>query len=166
MWGQDPTRTRFYLQQWKSDRMKAWCKNWHSQQPAQQPSASETGFGCILVMHLRMSTEAGRSSTTGRPLLHFLHFVTWTQEVRLIRFGCAASISAGTAPAESSAPVGATFWQGVFSVLNILMGVGLLSIPLALSKSGWAGILVLWLLGFVTNYTGKVLVVSISDVLC
>lgn len=52
---------------------------------------------------------------------------------------------------------GATFSQAVFSVLNILMGVGLLSIPLALTKSGWAGLLVLWLLGLVTNYTGKAL---------
>jgi solute carrier family 32 (vesicular inhibitory amino acid transporter) len=37
------------------------------------------------------------------------------------------------------------------------MGVGLLSVPLALSKSGYAGILVLWLLAIVTNYTGKAL---------
>ena len=37
------------------------------------------------------------------------------------------------------------------------MGVGLLSVPLALSKSGYAGVLVLWLLAVVTNYTGKAL---------
>lgn len=43
------------------------------------------------------------------------------------------------------------------SVLNILMGVGLLSVPLALSKSGYAGILVLWLLAIVTNHCGKAL---------
>jgi vesicular inhibitory amino acid transporter len=37
------------------------------------------------------------------------------------------------------------------------MGVGLLSVPLSLSKSGYAGVLVLWLLAIVTNYTGKAL---------
>jgi solute carrier family 32 (vesicular inhibitory amino acid transporter) len=43
------------------------------------------------------------------------------------------------------------------SVLNILMGVGLLSVPLALSKSGYVGVLILWLLAIVTNYCGKAL---------
>jgi solute carrier family 32 (vesicular inhibitory amino acid transporter) len=37
------------------------------------------------------------------------------------------------------------------------MGVGLLSVPLSLSKSGYAGVLVLWLLAVTTNYTGKTL---------
>ena len=35
------------------------------------------------------------------------------------------------------------------------MGVGLLSVPLALSKCGYVGVLVLLALGFVANYTGK-----------
>lgn len=35
------------------------------------------------------------------------------------------------------------------------MGVGLLSVPLALSKTGFAGVLVLVVLGFIANYTGK-----------
>jgi len=48
----------------------------------------------------------------------------------------------------------ATFFQSVVNVINILSGVGLLSLPFALKKSGWAGLGVLWLLGFVTNYTG------------
>jgi solute carrier family 32 (vesicular inhibitory amino acid transporter) len=41
------------------------------------------------------------------------------------------------------------------SVLNVVMGVGLLSVPLALSKSGYAGVLVLLVLGLVANYTAK-----------
>ena len=49
----------------------------------------------------------------------------------------------------------ATFFQSVVNVINILSGVGLLSLPFALRKSGWAGLGVLWLMGFVTNYTGK-----------
>lgn len=48
----------------------------------------------------------------------------------------------------------ATFFQAVMNVLNILTGVGLLSIPFALRQAGWAGLGILWLLGIVTNYTG------------
>ena len=43
----------------------------------------------------------------------------------------------------------------MINVLNILSGVGLLSVPYALKKAGWAGVGVLWLLGIITNYTGK-----------
>lgn len=46
------------------------------------------------------------------------------------------------------------FGGAVVNVLNILSGVGLLSVPYALKKAGWAGLGVLWLLGIVTNYTG------------
>ncbi|EIE22996.1 hypothetical protein COCSUDRAFT_15642, partial [Coccomyxa subellipsoidea C-169] len=49
----------------------------------------------------------------------------------------------------------ATFFQAVMNVLNILTGVGLLSIPFALRQAGWAGLGILWLLGIVTNYTAK-----------
>ena len=49
------------------------------------------------------------------------------------------------------------FNGAVVNVLNILSGVGLLSVPYALKKAGWAGLAVLWLLGIVTNYTGMVL---------
>ncbi|KAK9826368.1 hypothetical protein WJX81_002972 [Elliptochloris bilobata] len=52
----------------------------------------------------------------------------------------------------------ATFFESVVNVINILSGVGLLSLPFALRKSGWAGLGVLWLMGCVTNYTGKILV--------
>jgi len=39
-----------------------------------------------------------------------------------------------------------------------MMGVGLLSLPFALKSSGWIGIGLLYLMGVVTNYTGKALV--------
>jgi vesicular inhibitory amino acid transporter len=42
--------------------------------------------------------------------------------------------------------------------VNILLGVGLLSVPYALKQGGWAGLGVLGLLGIVTNYTGKALI--------
>jgi hypothetical protein len=48
----------------------------------------------------------------------------------------------------------ASFTQAVMNVLNILTGVGLLSIPFALRQAGWAGLAILWVLGIVTNYTG------------
>lgn len=42
----------------------------------------------------------------------------------------------------------------VSSQVNVMMGVGLLSLPFALKSSGWIGIGLLWLMGIVTNYTG------------
>lgn len=43
------------------------------------------------------------------------------------------------------------------SVLNVTCGVGLLSVPLCFSKSGYAGVLVLAFLGFIAAYTAKAL---------
>ena len=42
--------------------------------------------------------------------------------------------------------------------VNILLGVGLLSVPYALQQGGWAGLGVLGILGVTTNYTGKILI--------
>uniref|UniRef100_A0A6U3G8T0 Amino acid transporter transmembrane domain-containing protein n=1 Tax=Mantoniella antarctica TaxID=81844 RepID=A0A6U3G8T0_9CHLO len=42
--------------------------------------------------------------------------------------------------------------------VNILLGVGLLSVPYALQQGGWAGLGVLATLGAMTNYTGKALI--------
>ena len=42
--------------------------------------------------------------------------------------------------------------------VNILLGVGLLSVPYALRQGGWAGLGVLASLGLMTNYTGKALI--------
>ncbi|PNH12095.1 Vacuolar amino acid transporter 1 [Tetrabaena socialis] len=47
--------------------------------------------------------------------------------------------------------------RAVFNVVNVMMGVGLLSLPFALKSSGWVGLLVLWVMGIATNYTAKVL---------
>lgn len=60
--------------------------------------------------------------------------------------------SAGIAQEQSEGNV--EFGGALVNVLNILSGVGLLSVPYALKKAGWAGLGVLWLLGIVTNYTG------------
>ena len=61
-------------------------------------------------------------------------------------------------PAESAAGTAgrSTFIQAVFNVVNVMMGVGLLSLPFALKSSGWIGIGLLWLMGIVTNYTGLI----------
>ena len=59
-------------------------------------------------------------------------------------------------PAQEAATEGrSTFIQAVFNVVNVMMGVGLLSLPFALKSSGWIGIGLLWLMGIVTNNTGK-----------
>lgn len=55
-------------------------------------------------------------------------------------------------PGKSTTP------QAMANAVNILLGVGLLSVPYALKQGGWAGLGVLGLLGAVTNYTGKVLI--------
>lgn len=47
-----------------------------------------------------------------------------------------------------------TFSQAVLNVVNIVTGVGLLSVPFALKRAGWAGLGILWMWGFVLNYTG------------
>ena len=48
--------------------------------------------------------------------------------------------------------------QAMANSVNILLGVGLLSVPYALKQGGWAGLGVLGMLGLVTNYTGKALI--------
>ena len=75
--------------------------------------------------------------------------------------GGPGSSSDGDASAmvEANRPGGdSTFEQALFNSVNILLGVGLLSVPGALAKGGWAALGVLGLLGVVTNYTGKAIV--------
>ncbi|GAQ90047.1 Transmembrane amino acid transporter family protein [Klebsormidium nitens] len=55
------------------------------------------------------------------------------------------------------AAAGCTFNQALLNAVNILLGVGLLSIPFAMAEGGWAALATLGLLGVITNYTGKVL---------
>lgn len=50
---------------------------------------------------------------------------------------------------------GCTFNQALLNAVNILLGVGLLSIPFAMAEGGWAALGTLGLLGVITNYTGK-----------
>lgn len=49
------------------------------------------------------------------------------------------------------------YHQALFNCVNILMGVGILSIPYSLKEGGWASLGVLTLLALCTNYTGKIL---------
>lgn len=39
-------------------------------------------------------------------------------------------------------------------MLNILLGVGLLSLPYAFRQAGWAGLPILFVMGLATSYTG------------
>lgn len=52
----------------------------------------------------------------------------------------------------------ASFSQAVCNLLNILVGVGILSLPYALREAGWLSLLAVPLIAAVTNYTGKALV--------
>jgi amino acid permease len=48
--------------------------------------------------------------------------------------------------------------EAMFNCINILLGVGILSIPYALKEGGWAAVGVLALMWVSTNYTGKLIV--------
>ena len=70
-----------------------------------------------------------------------------------------ATVSDADASGFVSRPVGTSSTaQAMANSVNILLGVGLLSVPYALKQGGWAGLGVLGLLGCVTNYTGKALI--------
>ena len=46
---------------------------------------------------------------------------------------------------------GSGFWSSVFNGTNVLMGVGLLSLPYTLRLSGWVGLLLLTLVAAITS---------------
>ena len=74
-----------------------------------------------------------------------------------IRTQASAAADAGGAADKPQAATGtSTFVQAVFNVVNVMMGVGLLTLPYALKSSGWIGIGLLWLMGIICNYTGWV----------
>ncbi|WFD43568.1 hypothetical protein MPSI1_002231 [Malassezia psittaci] len=51
-----------------------------------------------------------------------------------------------------------TFWQTWFNTVNVLVGVSILSMPLAFASVGWIGGFAIFVLcGWLTNYSGKVL---------
>eukprot|EP00199_Chlamydomonas_sp_CCMP681_P000942 CAMPEP_0119103356 /NCGR_PEP_ID=MMETSP1180-20130426/1798_1 /TAXON_ID=3052 ORGANISM="Chlamydomonas cf sp, Strain CCMP681" /NCGR_SAMPLE_ID=MMETSP1180 /ASSEMBLY_ACC=CAM_ASM_000741 /LENGTH=441 /DNA_ID=CAMNT_0007087827 /DNA_START=206 /DNA_END=1531 /DNA_ORIENTATION=- len=94
------------------------------------------------------------------------HLPTYSQRQRVVPGASAAASSDFPAdvPAASSSLGTSTFPQAVLNVINVMCGVGLLSLPFALKSSGWVGILLLWLMGFVANYTGKALVECANEV--
>ena len=44
--------------------------------------------------------------------------------------------------------------QTLFNSINVLLGVGVLTVPYAIALGGWVAVGVLALLGVLTNYTG------------
>ena len=68
----------------------------------------------------------------------------------------AASSGAMAMPSEAAETAGTcSSVQAVLNLVNVMMGVGLLTLPYALNSSGWVGLLLLWLMGVVCNYTGE-----------
>lgn len=59
---------------------------------------------------------------------------------------------------EGEEPQGSSYQESLFNAVNILMGVGLLSIPYSLNEGGWASMGVLAVIWACTNYTGKILI--------
>lgn len=67
-------------------------------------------------------------------------------------------IDSGMSDAPSHGHGYSTFSQTWFNTVNALMGVGVLSLPLAFAYAGWIGAPLLFLLcGALTNYSGKLL---------
>lgn len=50
-----------------------------------------------------------------------------------------------------------SYWQSVFNSSNLLVGVGLLSLPYTCKLAGWLAIPILILFATMTNYTAKLL---------
>lgn len=56
-----------------------------------------------------------------------------------------------------------TLPQTVFNSVNVLIGVGLLSLPLAVKYAGWVcGMIFLFLSAYITNYTAKLLAICLE----
>ena len=60
-------------------------------------------------------------------------------------------------PADDFPISGISVGEALFNACNILLGVGVLSVPFALEEGGWAALGVLAALAVCTNYTGKAL---------
>lgn len=60
-------------------------------------------------------------------------------------------------PLPEDAPSLSSLGQSIFNATNLLMGVGLLSLPYAMHLSGWFGAVLLVVFSAVTNYTAKLL---------
>ncbi|GFR41259.1 hypothetical protein Agub_g1934 [Astrephomene gubernaculifera] len=98
---------------------------------------------------------ASPSSSASRPAPHIATPSPKQLRQLQVRTKAAADDGATSVPAEATG--NSTFVQAVFNVVNVMMGVGLLSLPFALKSSGWVGLIVLWVMGIATNYTAKVL---------
>lgn len=57
-----------------------------------------------------------------------------------------------------------SFIQSVFNAINVLIGVGILALPLSLRLAGWFfGSLIFLFCCLVTSYTAKIIVKCLSD---
>ena len=66
-----------------------------------------------------------------------------------------AGMSCGSLDPTTSKYIHAVILQAVCNVLNILLGVGLLSLPFAFKQASWAGLPILAVMGLATSYTGQ-----------
>ncbi|KAI9499430.1 transmembrane amino acid transporter protein-domain-containing protein [Zychaea mexicana] len=65
----------------------------------------------------------------------------------------------GAAQGSTGAPLKSTFLQSVFNAVNVLIGIGILALPLAFRCGGWLfGSLIFFFCAAGTNYTAKIIV--------
>ncbi|PNW85026.1 hypothetical protein CHLRE_03g168550v5 [Chlamydomonas reinhardtii] len=122
------------------------CTNARQQQPVARPA--------MLAGRAHLTSPALRS----RPAPGTATFTQPKQQPKpVVHTQAAAGAGASATPAPQSSGGNSTFTQAVFNVVNVMMGVGVLSLPFALKSSGWVGLLVLWVMGVATNYTAKAL---------
>ncbi|KAF0898505.1 hypothetical protein E2562_008106 [Oryza meyeriana var. granulata] len=63
----------------------------------------------------------------------------------------------GTGGASFYGTDGASFWRSCLNLSNVISGIGMLSVPYALSQGGWLSLALFALVGAVCYYTGKLI---------
>ena len=106
----------------------------------------------------RPGVNGFRSSLTAPPVLTEIARNQQPSSSSYTELGQAPPSSPAEAMLQGASTGSATFLQSTTNGINILLGVGVLSLPFSFSVSGWlvgAGLLVL--LSLTTNYTGKLI---------
>ena len=129
----------------------------------------EAGFGCEWMGRQREATDwsalrglnlaATTLLTSPNPRVLPRRFSATLQPTRELPTAsmpeCAEDESDGT---EADTAATSSFWQSAFNGINLLCGVGVLSLPYAFKQSGWAvGLALLLFICAITNYTGRLI---------
>ncbi|EEF35474.1 amino acid transporter, putative, partial [Ricinus communis] len=91
-------------------------------------------------------------------LIHVLETIVQKEDSRMVSSAAQLSFSkASFASDELSIPHGCSVTQTVFNLVNIMVGVGLLSTPSTIKEAGWASLIVLAVFAFAFCYTANLM---------